>query len=68
MKIELEFTDAQWALLVDNYPKYPDTEGNIPEILTPELLSNFLMLDIKTRTTGAIQNKAAQAQKNAFDV
>ena len=67
VQVIIEFTDAQWALIEANYPKYPDAEGAFPDI-TPEVLSGFLMLDIRIKTTAEIQNKASLAQVDAFDV
>ena len=66
--VSIEFTDAQWALIVENYPKYPDAEGSFPETMTAEIMSTFLLQDIKFKTTMEIQNKASVAQKDAFDV
>ena len=66
--VSIEFTDEQWALIVDNYPKYPNADGDLPETITTEDMSRFLMLDIKIKTTMEIQNKASLAQVDAFDV
>jgi len=66
--VTIEFTDEQWALIVENYPKYPDAEGGFPETMTAEIMSTFLMRDIKFKTTMEIQNKASLAQADAFDV
>jgi len=68
VQVSIEFTDAQWALIVENYPKYPDAEGSLPETITAEIMSTFLMRDIKFKTTMEIQNKASLAQIDAFDV
>lgn len=66
--VTMEFTDAQWVLINDNYPKYADENGIFPETITPEILSSFLMQDIRFKTTEEIQHKASLAQKDAFDV
>ena len=53
---------------MDNYPKYPNADGDLPETITTEDMSRFLMLDIKIKTTMEIQNKASLLQVDAFDV
>ena len=68
VQVTLEFTDAQWALIEDNYPKYPNADGALSETITAEDMSRFLMLDIRIKTTAEIQNKASLAQVDAFDV
>ena len=65
--ITIEFTDAQWALIEANYPKYADEDGVFPDV-TPEVLSGVLMQDVKSKTTEEIQHKASITQKDAFDV
>ena len=67
VQVIIEFTDAQWALIEANYPKYPDEDGVFPDI-TPEVLSGFLMQDVKSKTTEEIQHQASLAQVDAFDV
>ena len=67
VQVIIEFTDAQWALIEANYPKYADEDGVFPDV-TPEVLSGFLMLDIRIKTTAEIQHKASLAQVDAFDV
>jgi len=42
--VTIEFTDAQWEVVKDNYPVFMYPEG---ETLTPELLSSQLLKDIK---------------------
>ena len=67
VQVIIEFTDAQWALIEANYPKYPDEDGVFPDI-TPEVLRGYLLQDVKSKTTEEIQHKASITQKDAFDV
>jgi|TARA_R110000765_G_scaffold1599_1_gene4207 hypothetical protein len=66
--VSLEFTDAQWALILEHYPKQFDGEGVLPDAVTAELLASYLVEDVKGVVTGVIQDKASLGQKDAFAV
>jgi hypothetical protein len=66
--VSLEFTDAQWALILEHYPKQFDGEGVLPDAVTAELLASYLVDNVKSVVTGVIQDKASLDQKDAFAV
>tara|TARA_R110000824_G_scaffold147237_1_gene316667 strand:+ start:960 stop:1166 length:207 start_codon:yes stop_codon:yes gene_type:complete len=64
--IALEFTDAQWELIKDNYEAH-DSSGSIIDC-TEETFAAEMVKYISTRVTSIMANKAAEANQNAFDV
>ena len=66
--VTIEFTDAQWELILANYPTRADGKGKHPDALTEDILATYLLEDVKNMTTMEVQQKVATAQKDAFDV
>lgn len=66
--VTIEFTDAQWELILANYPKRADDKGTFPEAITVDILAAYLLEDVKNTTTMEVQQKASTAQKDAFNV
>ncbi len=66
--VSIEFTDAQWALILEHFPKRESSDGTYPEALTSEIIAAYLLDDVKNTTTLEIQAKAATEQQDAFDV
>ena len=62
MKIELEFTDAQWALIVEHHPYLND------EPVTEASLKATQENDIKQRVLDVMRDAVAHSIDNAFDV
>jgi len=62
VKVELEFTDAQWALITEHHPY----EDEVP--ITVESLKALQERDIKAKIVQVMRYKAASAVDNAFDV
>jgi len=55
--VTIEFTDAQWEVVKDNYPGFMlDSED---EVLTPELLASHLLRDIKMYVDNDIRLRQA---------
>ena len=74
MKIEVEFTDAQWALIQAHYPNYVENEAGVlvHQDITAELLKDKLFDNIKLEVSECVMNtarkEAAQQLENCFDV
>jgi len=64
--IPLEFTDAQWELLKDNYVTH-DAVG-VTVDCTEETFAYTMKVYISRKVTSIMANKAAEASQNAFDV
>ena len=66
--VTIEFTDAQWELILANYPTRADDKGTFPGAITVDILAAYLLEDVKNTTTMEVQQKASTAQKDAFNV
>ena len=64
--VTIEFTDEQWEVVKDNYPKFMLDSDE--EILTSELLSSHLLRDIKLYLNNDINlRKADTSVLSVFD-
>ena len=64
--ITIDFTDEQWEIVRDNYPRF--MLGSEDEVLTPELLASHLLRDIKMYLDNDIRLRQADISVlSAFD-
>lgn len=71
MKIELEFTEAQWVL-IKQHLLLPDENQNLSHVETEEEFKSKLQYYVANLVQGAISSLAVEVAalqaKNAFDV
>jgi len=66
VQVTIEFTEEQWEIVRDNYPKFMLNSDD--EVLTPELLSSHLLRDIKMYVDNDMRLRQADISVlSAFD-
>tara|TARA_R110002012_G_C11194231_1_gene558900 strand:- start:73 stop:273 length:201 start_codon:yes stop_codon:yes gene_type:complete len=64
VKVELELTDAQWALVLEHYR---NSVGN-DLVTTTEEFASAIMKEVERNIVKQIDRKARQDNQNAFNV
>ena len=62
VKVELEFTDAQWALIEEHHPYVNDVPVTISSV------KGLYEDEIKSRILSVMRDKASLALEDSFDV